>query len=200
MPAGGYSFLFATSGGSTSADQGGANGQFGNVQLWGTNNGGVDAITPSPDGGNFVASDGAFQVQPIEQTINGLVVGDSYRVSFDWAAAQQYSYTGPTTDQWSVSLGGQTEDTPVIDLDSHSFSGWESESLVFTATSSSEVLSFLANGTPGSSEPPFALLDGVQLNQTPEPGTLTFLLTGGLAGFGALNRRRLMMKARKAAK
>jgi PEP-CTERM motif len=49
----------------------------------------------------------------------------------------------------------------------------------FTATSTSEVLSFFANGGP--QVPPFALLDGVTMNAVPEPGTLPLLAFGVLS-------------------
>ena len=50
----------------------------------------------------------------------------------------------------------------------------------YTATAASEVLSFLATGTP-SGVPPFALLDGVTLNSVPEPGSLALLGIGLIA-------------------
>jgi len=39
------------------------------------------------------------------QTVSGLVVGQSYAVSFYQAAAQFTDRTGKTTEQWDVSLG-----------------------------------------------------------------------------------------------
>jgi hypothetical protein len=174
------------------------------LELWTVANGGNSVIVSSPDGGNFIAADGAFptpQTATINQTINGLTPGKTYALSFDWAAAQQHNYFGATSEYWTVSLGGQTESTTMYSLPNHDFSGWMGDTMYFTATSSSEVLSFLAQGAPGESEPPFVLLDGVSLSSvTPEPGTLTLLLTGGMAGFGALSRRRWMIKGRKAAK
>jgi hypothetical protein len=200
-----YIFAFTAAGTGTGA----TNYYSSPLELWTNTNGGKATITSSPDGGNFVGGDGAFptngksneNIASLQQTITGLTVGQTYALSFDWAAAQQHGYFGATTEEWSVSLGGQTQDTPVYDLASQSFSGWMGDTMYFTATSSSELLSFLAQGTPSETEPPFVLLDGVALNNiTPEPGTLTLLLTGGIAGFGALNRRRLMRKGRKAAK
>jgi hypothetical protein len=188
----GYNFLFA--GGS--ADTTGVNGQYGNLQLWGSHNGGVNALVPSPAGGNYIGADGAFNVGAIQQTITGLTAGAQYTVGFYWAAAQQYGFDGATTEKWQVSLGGQTQYTSILNDVSHGFTGWQYSTMTFTADGSSDVLSFLANGTP-SGVPPFALLDGITMSQTvPEPASAAMLLTG-LAGLGGIMRRR--RKAAKAA-
>ena len=53
----------------------------------------------SPDGGNFVESDGDLGYSnSIYQTINGLTAGTSYDVSFYQAAGQQAGYPGATTE------------------------------------------------------------------------------------------------------
>lgn len=52
-----YNFIFAPGTGDTT----GVNGQYGNLALWGTNNGGLNFMpATSPAGGNFVAADGDF--------------------------------------------------------------------------------------------------------------------------------------------
>ncbi len=181
----GYNFVFAPS----TADGPGATGQYGNLQLWGPGNGSTNGMpASSPDGGNFIAADGAYMVAPITQSITGLTAGVYYTVSFYWAAAQQYTYTGDTTEQWKVSLGGQTQATAVYDNSSHGFSGWFHESMTFLATDTNEALSFLAIGTP-SGEPPFSLLDGVSMQPVPEPASATLLLAG-LVGLARVVRRR----------
>ncbi|MGI4880687.1 MAG: PEPxxWA-CTERM sorting domain-containing protein [Janthinobacterium lividum] len=179
----GYNFIFAAGTGDTIGTAGG-------LSLWGTHNGGNDVFTDSPTGGNFVAADGAFQVAPIQQTITGLKAGKAFTVSFDWAAAQQTGFTGDTTEQWQVSLGSQTLSTAVYANPSHSFSGWMHESFTFTATGTSEVLSFLAVGTPDG-KPPFSLLDGVTgTAAVPEAATWAMMIGGlGLVG-GVLRFRR----------
>jgi len=55
-------------------------------------------------------------------------------------------------------------------------------------TSATEVLSFLAIGTPGG-VPPFSLLDGVSITEVPEPTSLA-LLGAGLGLVGLMTRRR----------
>ena len=142
----------------TSADNGGVSGQYGNLQLWGPGNGSANGLTVSPTGGNFLASDGAFQVGAISQTIHNLTVGQTYQVGFYWGGAQQEVFNGATKDQWTVSLGGQSQSTALVSLPSHGFTGWMYQTFNFTADASSDVLSFLAYGEP-SGVPPFALLD-----------------------------------------
>ncbi len=181
----GYNFVF-TSG---SADTTGAVGEYGALSLWGPNkasNNGLPAS--SPDGGNFVGLDGAYSVGPISQTITGLTPGKAASVSFYWAGAQQSGFTGASTEQFRVSLGSQTRFTAVLSNVSRGFTGWRHETMTFTPTATSQVLSFLAIGTPNG-VPPFSLLDGVSVSDSPEPASWA-LLSLTLAGFGCLRLRR----------
>jgi Protein of unknown function (DUF642)/PEP-CTERM motif len=173
--------------------QGGAN--TGEEKLYGP-------ISAPPGATAFVGLDGDQQLDgsgrqvqsSISQTVNGLVAGDTYAVTFDWAGAQMQSRTGATTESLAVSLGGQTLDTTTLDNASEGFTGWNTATLDFTATSSSEVLSFLSVGTP-SSLPPMALLTNVSMNTVPEPASLA-LFGGGLLALGALvvTRRRRALR------
>ena len=124
VPSGGYAFLF----GSGTADTTGAVGQYGTIKLWGPNDGSANGLTASsPNGGNFVALDGAFQEQPIQQTVTGLTVGNKYAVSFYWAGAQQSGFTGATQEQFKVSFGGDTQSTALLDNANHGFTGWQAQ-------------------------------------------------------------------------
>jgi len=197
----GYNFLFTSASNATSGTVTGVDGA---LALYGPGNGYANGLVNSPDGGNFIGADGAYEVGAITQTISGLTALSNYTVGFYWAAAQQSNFGcvspanpgGCTTDQWQVSLGSQTQSTPVAStgVGQGGFSGWMYQT--FTATSSSELLSFLAVGTP-SGEPPFALLDGVSLNvATPEPGSLMLFAGAALIGFGELTRRKRLTKRR----
>ncbi len=168
------------------ADTTGASSQYGNVKLWGINDGGLSEITASPNGGNFISTDGAFNAAPITQTLSGLTIGNQYEVSFYWAAAQEYGYDGSSTENWQVSLGGQTMTTPTVTLPSHGFSGWMSQTFTFTSDSVNPVLSFLAYGAP-SGQPPYSLLDGVSVVAVPEASTC---LMGAIFCFGMTLRRK----------
>jgi hypothetical protein len=164
--------------------------------LFGPSNGHNNGYVDSPLGGNFLASDGEALYQgTINQNISGLVPGDHYVLNFIWAGSQfadssSRSQHTPLTADWQVSLGGQTFTTPVANYSAQGFSGWKDASFTYTATSASEVLSFLAQGTPNGA-PPTALLDGVSLT-APEPATWAMMIVGlaGLAGVRGITRMR----------
>jgi hypothetical protein len=146
---------------------------------------------PAPSGGgNFIESDGsAGLAQPVSQTINGLTVGQTYSVSFDQAAGQQYLDSGATTEQWQVSLGSDTQFSTLMNTPSEGVFPWNSQTLTYTASSTSEVLSFLAIG--GGGVPPIVFLDNVDMESTvPEPSASTLLLgVGAVIAAGRVCRR-----------
>ena len=77
---------------------------------------------------------------------------------------------------------------------SHGVVPWSLETMTFQATSASQVLTFLAMGTPAG-EPPIDLLDGMSLS-APEPGTIVLLGSGLLALAAAKKRRNLARRLR----
>lgn len=174
----------------TTADTTGATvGGGGNLKLWGPGTGSNNGLTVSPTGGNFIAGDGDGNFSgPISQTVTGLTVGNLYNLSFAWAAAQQSGFSGATTEAWTVTLGSNTVSTTIDNNATHGFVPWTQASFLFTATATSELLSFLAAGTPAGT-PPFSLLDGVSLVAAPEPATWSVLLVA-IAGLAVWGRRR----------
>ncbi len=118
-----------------------------------------------------------------------MTLGEPVSVGFWWAGAQLRPGSGPTTEQWQVSFGSQTQFTPVVNNASEGFTGWQYQTMSFTASGASDLLSFLAVGTP-TGEPPFSLLDGVDV-EVPEPSSV--LLIAGVAvlaaGLRKLRRR-----------
>jgi hypothetical protein len=150
-----------------------------------------------PDGGNFVALDGDTQYNgALTQTIGGLVVGQTYDLTFDWATAQYADRQGVTTEKLVVDFGGQEVVTDTVVNPSEGSTPWRIEHFKFTATSVSQVLSFLSIGTPNG-QPPVALLDGVSLTQAvPEPATWAMMIAGfGLVGGLARRRRAAVLAA-----
>jgi len=176
-----YDFLFDA----TTAFTTGSTGQYGTVALFGP------PMTSDPDGGNFVGVDPAFQNanNGVSQSIGGLIVGHSYQLTFDWAAAQQTGFTGATTEGWNVTLGGSAAQSVSTSDPSHSATGWNQTILYFTADAPTDTLTFLATGGPTASQPPFALLDGVSLISVPEPTTWALMIMG-FGGVGAMVRSR----------
>jgi hypothetical protein len=147
----------------------------------------------------------------ISQTIS-LPANTQYELSFDTAAAQQTIASGglggATTDYWQVSLGSDIEylceggvgqatacssGNPLFSIPSEGFSGWSQEEMIFNSgAGGSEMLQFLAVGTP-SGIPPFMLLDSVGLQAVPEvPEPASYALFGTalvLVGFATGRRR-----------
>lgn len=209
FPLGSYTMLFhgaTDSDGTTAVNNlyGNANNPpgAGNFGLWSNSNGGTSGISgvavPGGAGANFIAMEAAAGTAPafapvaITQTINNLTPGQHYTLTFYWAAAQQFGFTGPTTEDWRVSFGSSAENTPTYSLSTKSVSAWMLQTMTFTADSTSDTLSFLAQGTPTASEPPGVLLADVDLTSVPEvpaaPAALIGLMVVG--GVAARLRRR----------
>lgn len=154
----------------------------------------------SPDGGDFVLADGDPSFSgAFWQTISGLTVGKTYELNFWQAAGQQYTFTGPTTERWQVTFGDDTQYSSLFSLPQGGVGPWEKQTMLFTATSASQVLTFLAQGTPGGA-PPISFLDGVSLKEVvpgvPEPATWAMMLLGfGAVGFAARRRSATIVSA-----
>jgi hypothetical protein len=149
------------------------------------------ANSPAGGNGNFVALDGDPTVGGggmISQTLTNLTIGTNYLVAFYWATGQLQSRSGATTDTVDVTLGNQSYNTPVVADASASSTPWISQTFLYTATSTTETLSFLAQGTP-TGLPPMVALDGVSVTAAPEPASIA-LLGAGLGVLGLVYRRR----------
>lgn len=167
-----------------------------NIFLWGPASGSNNGFISSPSGGHFLGGDAAYAAAPVFQTIAGLEVGKSYKLSFEWAQSQFTDGGTASYSGWQVTFGNQTVSTGTPDLAWKGFSSWKDASFTFTAGAVSQTLSFLAVGGP-SGVPPFALLDGVVLekvgsppppNAVPEPASL-LLFGAGLLTIAAARRQ-----------
>jgi hypothetical protein len=148
----------------------------------------------SANGGNIFASDSQYYPGTLSQTITGLTAGTQYTLSFDYALAQQVGFDGANSNNyWQVGFGNSTQNSNALGIASGGFSGWNTSTMTFTASGASQVLSFLAQGSPGA--PPFLLLDSVSLAAAvPEPSTWGMLL-GGMGLMGVMARRRAAKQA-----
>ena len=177
-------------------------GRYGGFELWGPSNGTNNGLTVSSQGGNYIGSDADRGFgSTVNQTITGLQIGKTYKVSFEWAAAQQLNFFGDTTESWEVYLSDSSNaqivnfQTATLNNPEKGFQAWRNEAFSFTATETSHVLTFFANGGPGGL-PPFSLLDNVVVSDVPEPSTWAMLIAGfGLVGVATRRRRMAALAA-----
>ena len=154
----------------------------------------------SPTGGNFMASDINYGNGAITQTINGLTPGKVVAISFAWAGVEQtgFSCTGTCTGlsaNWTVQLGSSpAQATAAAAFPSQGFTGWLNSTFYFLPVSASEILSFIAGGTPPSGAPPFALLANVSATTVPEPDSAAVFIAA-IAGLATTVRRRPRSRA-----
>lgn len=161
------------------------------------------SVTAPPDGGAFLAIQSNLVNSGIQQTVTGLTPGQTYTVSFYWAATMDNIDTAVESSSLTVFMDHASYATSTQTVSSNNgfwgthstptFNGWLAESFDFVADTGSSVLKFLASGTP-QGLPPYALLSGVSITQraVPEPQNMLGLFAGGLAlvGWVAFLRRR----------
>jgi hypothetical protein len=166
-----------------------------NFKFWGPNSGINNGFHGS--GSNYLAGYGGFGPAPIVQSIAGLTVGNSYRLSFDFAMAQITDANGAVSGEWDIAFGSDLASTGTISLPSMGFVDWSGFTYDFTATAATQDLKFTPASQPGLGG--FLLLDNVSLDDVtpppppaaavPEPSSWAMMI-GGLGLAGAVMRRR----------
>lgn len=126
----------------------------------------------------------------IAQVITGLTIGASYQLSFDWGAGvcsvvPPCDTPPPSNSGWDITFGTNTDSVNSGPVPFQSFSGWQTYAKVFTATATSQTLSFLSKGGP-TGVPPMSLLDNVSVTAVPGP----FGILGVASAFGCSRRLR----------
>jgi hypothetical protein len=193
----------------------------GGVPGWSTNGNGIEIDNPAVFAagsaaypGNFAGStfiDQSLEInydypEDVYQTVTGLTVGQAYILSWaygdrpDSGDEEMLVYFGSSVAE--TSPGANPGGTPVaVDYDtlngSNSAVLWTFNSVTVTATSSSEVLSFVGLDYPGYTNNGGASygneIDDVSLIATPEPSTWLLLLSGlGLLGLVLARRRQVL--------
>jgi hypothetical protein len=149
--------------------------------------------TTSPDGGNFVMSDGNYGNAPITQTITGPTPGQRVTLTFLQALVHDTQPNGTTPDAvtgyWQVTPGSTTLNSTLMTADGSTLtiSGRAMQSMRFIPNAATEVPGFLSVGT---GDPPLVLLDGVVLEAVPEPGTAAMMLLARAGGLLLYRRTR----------
>ncbi len=154
--------------------------------------------TGAPGGTNYVSLDGGYNYTSMSQVIEGLTVGVTYTLDFDYSYGQQNGQNGGRNDGYVVTFGGDNvaTDGPHY-YGSHVFSGWFHETVDIVATGSTETLTFFATGNPNV--PPMTQFANVTLEapaSVPEPSTLGLGCTALVfAGIYSLRRRAQLANA-----
>lgn len=145
---------------------------------------GIIPSGPSPDGGTWVGigADVGF-VEQFGQSITGLVIGQTYTVSWyagNFGALTGSGYLGSNAIQVLLDGVAAGHGGPLsLGAD------WYAQSLSFTATANSQLLAFQLE----TSERSYLSIDGIAVGAVPEPGTYALMLAG-IAAMGFVVRRR----------
>ena len=126
----------------------------------------------SPDGGNYLALCGETGYNGSLSQPVPLVPGAGYVLTFWWAVAQQWPYSGAASSGVLAAIAGASV-TLERHIVAHGFGAWQPVTLAFTADTVN-LLTVRAFSSGG--EQPFTLLDGVRIDAVPVPEVSTIVL------------------------
>jgi hypothetical protein len=161
--------------------------QFNNVGTPGVSSFGATP-SASPNGGTWVGigREGTGFIERFGQTVSGFSIGQSYTVS--WFVSNfgytDFGYTN--SNQIEVLVNGVSIGSGAMRALS---TGWEAQSLLFTATAATQQIAFQL----GSNNKSYMGIDGIAFGPStvvPEPATFALLAAGaGVLGLVARRRR-----------
>lgn len=143
----------------------------------------------STDGGTFVhgLAEGNSD-EGVAQDITGLIINQAYAISFEQSISNRSGFNSAgDLGSWLVTFGGITQSsgtmaTPTLS----SMFGWQDQTLIFTATATTQQLKFVANNVTGTRVD--LGLDGVSIAAVPIPAAI-WLFGSGLFGLVGIARR-----------
>ncbi len=127
----------------------------------------ADGLSASPDGGVFVGgwiSDGSFE--GFSTTVTGLTVGKEYTLKFYQANAGVEGTTPVNVNQkarWKVQFGSETLYSTAMDFKGEGNQVWMEETMVFTATATSQTLVYSTDNDGTAFNFEYMALDGIRL-------------------------------------
>ena len=155
----------------------------GNLTGWSIDSGSIDWINTywQPADGSFSVDMSGNGAGTISQMLDGLTVGQQYKITFDLAGNPDGD---PTTKELTVAAVGSQNYFFSVAGHSKTNMGWVLESFVFSAADTSALLSFASD----VSSPYGPALDNVSISTTPLPATWIMFLSGILS-IGCLTYR-----------
>lgn len=152
---------------------------------------------PSNSGGSFLHGlQNGWWKEKVSQEISGLIVGRQYQLTFEQSISRYMEPSSPSEagGNWVITFGTETQSSDFMDfppgLYDYTFPGWDWQTMIFTATAETQLLTFTATSAAYADRADLGL-DGVSLTMaaTPIPPSL-FLFGSGAALLLPMARRR----------